>query len=85
MAAIEPVMQAVDDPLHNIRMIKPQRIAAASHVVVFTLRGKPVVASIIDTTLAQGWAEHIQFSAVVEHHIQNHFDTRFMQRFDRIP
>ncbi|CQH62383.1 Uncharacterised protein [Yersinia enterocolitica] len=84
MAAINPVTQAIKHPLHHIRLAKAQCIATTGHVVIFTLRGEPVVAGIVDPTLTQSGAKHIQLCTVVEYHIQNHFNTGFMQRFNRI-
>jgi len=44
----------------------------------------PIIATVINSAQGEGRSFEIQFSAVVKHHVEDHLDTGFMQRFDGI-
>src|SRR3954466_8221367 len=73
----DPVPKAVHDhPAHN-RVICIQRVSGAAVIgEARTILFKDVVRAVVDTPVAQRWATVVALGGVIEHNIENYFDTR---------
>ena len=80
----DPMAQAVDHHLQNLRVIQVQAIAAAAVIDVMTrvVLHQAVVAGVIDAAKTQRGPALIAFGSVVVDDVEDHFDTGFMQRLD---
>ncbi len=77
-----PIAKAIDHHVARHRMIAVQRVAATGEVVVITFRREHVVGLIVDAAKRNHRPAMIAFSRVVEHDIQNYFDTVPVQFLD---
>ena len=84
MEVFRPIAQAVRSPTRHIAVGNTQRVAAARPVFITAVRLVPIPARIVDTALAQHRACFVLFGGMVVHHVQNHFQTCRVQRFDRL-
>ncbi len=70
--------------LHHARMAQVQRVAAAGPVNVVAVLPDPIIATVIDSAQGEGGAFNIDLGAVVQDDIEDHLNTGFVQRFDRL-
>ena len=80
MHFIHPVPQAVENDRANETVVRSDDVAgpgiiAAEATVLF----EQVVRGVVDTSLRVSRTVVISLSGVVEHDVEDHFDTRFMK------
>ena len=79
----DPVAQGIDNQIAYHRMVAVDRVAATGVVGVLTgLRVDDVINTVVQPTHGDGSTLFIALTGVVEHHVEDHFDTGFMQRLD---
>ena len=79
-----PIFQAFIRKMRHRRMAEVERVTATGPVVVITILSDPIIATVINSAHGERRTVEIAFRAVVQHHVQNHFDTGRMKRFHRI-
>ena len=79
-----PIFQACIRKMRHRRMAEVERVTATGPVVVITILSDPIIATVINSAHGERRTVEIAFRAVVQHHVQNHFDTRRMKRLHRI-
>ena len=84
MALIHPKAQTLARPLHHAGVAKIERITAPGPVVIIAIPPYPIIATVVDSAQGDGGPFEIDFRTMVEHDIQNHFDTGGVQRLNRI-
>lgn len=84
MALIHPKAQTLARPLHHAGVAKIERITAPGPVVIIAILPYPIIATVVDSAQGDGGPVEIDFRTMVEHDIQNHFDTGGVQRLNRI-
>ena len=84
MALIHPKAQTLARPLHHAGVAKIERITAPGPVVIIAILPYPIIATVVDSAQGDGGPFEIDFRTMVEHDIQNHFDTGGVQRLNRI-
>ncbi len=78
-----PVTQRVRDQLQHARVIKVQRVAGSSDVIIKPPIGfEAIVGRVVDAAKRQGRAELISLAAVVVDDVQNDFDPGVVQSLD---
>src|SRR5207253_9581142 len=86
MCLPDPVAQAIhnqfpDDGMVAIQSVPTARVVGVEALIVF----EDVVAAIVDSLEAEDRAELIALVGMVEHDIQDDFDTCFVKRLDHVP
>ncbi|MMZ66476.1 hypothetical protein D1872_289760 [compost metagenome] len=81
MERLNPVFQARVRILRHRRMTEIEGVTAAGPVVIIAIFPDPIIATVIDSAQGERRPVEIQLRTVVQHHVQNHFNTRLMQRF----
>ena len=81
---LDPVAQAVHHQLQHVRRLHVQRVAGAGEVLVARrpARLQPVVARVVDAAERQRGTVMIALGGVVVDDVENHFETRGVQRAD---
>ncbi|MNR34253.1 hypothetical protein D3C85_1520050 [compost metagenome] len=84
MKRLNPVFQALVRKVRHCRMAEIERVTATGPVVIITVIPDPIIATVIDSAHRERGSVEIQLCAVVQHHVQNHFNSGLMQGFYRI-
>src|SRR5687768_4017626 len=77
---LDPVSETIHHETQNVGQVRSECIAGTRVVVVksFFIH-QPVVGYVIYTLERQGWTEVITLCGVIIHHIQDHFNSRFVK------
>src|SRR6516165_6218088 len=77
----DPVAQAFDDQLLRDRMVAVECVSATRevHVILQIPWHEEVMSAVIDAAERESWPLLIPFVGVIEHNVQNYFDSGPMQ------
>ena len=85
MHFLDPVTKAVHDHAADDRMIGVERVAGAAEIgVAGAVWLEDVVSAVVQSPETQRWAAMVAFRGVIEHHVENDFDARPVQRLDHV-
>jgi hypothetical protein len=83
---LHPVTQAVHHQLQHLGMAHVQRIAGARviHVIALLVGDEAIVCGVVDALEAERRPHLVALAGVIVDHVQNHLDSRPMQRFHHL-
>ena len=85
MHLFDPVPEAVQGHSADNRMIRVECVSGTAVVgVARAILFENVVSGVVQAAKTQGRAVVIAFGSVIEHNVENHLDTRPVQRLDHI-
>ena len=85
MHLFDPIAEAVQDHPADNRMIRVERVSRTAVVgVARAILFENVVSDVVEAAKTQRRAVVIAFGSVIEHNVENHLDTRPVQRLDHV-